>query len=77
MADERELLVEQVVGSWRPTDPDGAPQPHPAWHDLDARGRREAYEDTVVQRTLEAALDPDGLSSTARLVLARIRGASG
>lgn len=75
MADEREALIEQVVSTWRPTRPDGALAPLPAWHDLDAQGRRDAYHQTVVQRTLEAALDPDGLSTTARLVLARIRSA--
>ena len=77
MGDTRELLIEQVVSAWRPTSADGTMQPLPAWHDLDAAGRREAYEQTAVQRQLEAGLDPQGLSSTARLVLAKIRGRTG
>jgi hypothetical protein len=47
---------------------------HPAWQDLDQAGRLEAFEATRAARALEAALDPEGLSTTARAVLARIRG---
>jgi hypothetical protein len=46
---------------------------HPAWHDLDPSGRELVYTTTRAMRELEAALDPEGLSSTARAVLARIR----
>lgn len=74
MSAERDALVEEVVSAWRPTDGEGGPRSHPAWHDLDASGREEAYELSVRQRALEAALDPRGLSSTARAVLARIQG---
>ena len=42
--------------------------------DLDEEGRREAFERTALLRTLEAALDPDGLSSTGRRVMALIGG---
>ena len=38
-------------------------------------GRREAFEVATELRVLEAALDPEGLSTTARAVLARIRAA--
>jgi hypothetical protein len=48
---------------------------HPAWHDLDAEGRVEAHDRAATSRALESALDPEGLSSTARAVLARIRNA--
>jgi hypothetical protein len=72
---ERELMIEQAAGAWRPRRADGGPGPHPAWADLDAAGRAEAYQAARLQRLLEAALDPDGLSSTARAVLARISGA--
>jgi len=53
----------------------GGMRAHPAWHDLDAQGRRELFEQTVELRALEAALDPEGLSTTAKAVLARIRAA--
>ena len=71
---EREILIEQVVGAWRPRDPDGGVRGHPAWHDLSEADRREAFEETARQRQLEGALDPDGVTSTTRAVLARIRG---
>ncbi|MEM6992627.1 MAG: hypothetical protein AAF721_19090 [Myxococcota bacterium] len=70
---ERESLIEQVVSAWRPRNRDGGVRAHPAWHDLDATGRAEAAERTARARLLEAALDDDGLSSTGRAVLARIR----
>ena len=44
----------------------------PAWHDLDPADRVEAHDATAAQRTLDAALDPRGLSSTAHAVLARL-----
>ncbi len=66
-------LREQVIGAWRPTSPDGDVRAHPAWHDLDDAGRRAAFREAARQRALEAALDPEGLSTTARAVLARIR----
>ena len=71
-AEEEELLIEQVAGAWRP-EGDGALHYHKAWHDLDAAGRAKAYELSRALRPLEAALDPDGLSTTARAVLAKIR----
>ncbi len=70
---ERERLIEAVASAWRPQRPDGGIEPHPAWADLDPEGRREAYEAACLERALERALDPDGLSATARAVLERIR----
>lgn len=70
--EEEDLLVEQVAGAWRPAGEDVATTWHKAWHDLDAAGRARAFERARTLRTLEAALDPDGLSTTARAVLARI-----
>jgi hypothetical protein len=73
--DETEALIEAAAGAWRPRDADGQTRSHPAWHDLDAEGRVEAFEAAAVSRKLEAAMDPENLSSTAKAVLARIRGA--
>jgi len=70
---EREALIEEAAGAWRPRGQD-AVRPHPAWADLDTAGRLEVYELMRVLRRLEAALAPDGLSTTARAVLARITG---
>lgn len=69
---ERDELIEQVVGAWRPVDPDGTIRSHPAWHDLPEVDRAEAFERQRLSRKLEAALDPEGLSTTARGVLERI-----
>lgn len=71
--EDRALLVAAVTTAHRGRDPDGRPRAHPAWHDLDEAGRREAFDATMAARALEAALDPEGLSTTARAVLARIR----
>jgi len=64
-------LIEEVAGAFRPRARD-ALRYHPAWHDLDDDGRRRAYDLACGLRRLEAALDPEGLSTTARAVLARI-----
>jgi hypothetical protein len=69
----REALVEATAAAWRPVNVGGGVSSHPAWHDLDAAGRRDAFEVATLSRRFEAALDPEGLSSTARAVLARIR----
>ena len=72
MPDPEALLEEQVTSAWRPRTVDGTLRAHPAWHDLAPEGRRRAYEATLRQRRLEAALDPDGLTTTGRAVLARL-----
>ena len=73
--DDREELVEAVAGAYRPRDPGGNVQSHPAFHDLDEAGRREAFELARRLRALEAAAHPAGLSCTALAVLTRIRAA--
>ena len=71
---EREVLIEQAVTAWRPRDARGGRvRAHPAWLDLDEVGRVEAFEEAGRARRMEAALDAEGLSSTAKAVLARIR----
>jgi len=68
-----ELLIEQVASAYRPVPRDEL-RYHPRWHDLSAAGRERAFARAGALRALEAALDPDGLSTTARAVLARITG---
>jgi hypothetical protein len=68
-----DALLEAVAGAWRARDAYGAVRSHPAWHDLDARGRDEAWARAAQSRQIEAALDPDGLSTTVRALLSRIR----
>ena len=73
-ARERQALIEAAASAHRARDPrDGRLRPHPAWLDLDEAGRVEAFDAAATARRIEAALDPGGLSSTAKAVLARIR----
>jgi hypothetical protein len=69
-------LIEAVTSAFRREDAGGGVRFHPAWYDLDAAGRREAFDAVARARRLEAALDPAGLSTTGRAVLARIRRAA-
>ena len=71
--DDRESLIEAVAGAFRDQDPLGELRAHPAFFDLDDEGRVEAFEAARRLRVMEAALDAEGLSTTARAVLARIR----
>jgi len=72
-SDDEDLLIEQVAGAYRPVSRDEL-RYHPAWHDLGPDARERAFERARALRALEAALDPDGLSTTARAVLDRITG---
>jgi len=67
-----DLLIERVVSPWRERSPSGEIRSEPAWHDLAEDDRERAFRESVAARQIEAALDPSGLSSTARAVNARI-----
>jgi len=71
-ARDRAMLIEEAASAWRPRTPDGQTLEHPAWADLDPEGRRAAFEEALVTRVLEAALDPDGYSTTVRAVASAI-----
>jgi hypothetical protein len=72
--EDEDLLVEQVAGAHRtPPRTFGELVYHPAWHDLGPAARERAFGRALALRVAEAALDPEGLSTTARAVLARIR----
>jgi len=72
--EDEELAIEQVASAHRlaPRAFDDLSY-HPAWHDLGGAARVRAFERARALRAAEAALDADGLSTTARAVLARIR----
>ena len=76
MTREEELLLEQVTSAHRERQVDGTIRAHPAWHDLDDEGRIAAFEATLELRKMEAALDPQGHSSTIRALLSRINAPS-
>ena len=69
-------LIEAVAGAYRPEGP-RAVRTHPNWHDLDESGRRLAFERALALRDLEAAIDPEGLSTTARAILRKLPGPAG
>lgn len=69
---DRERLIEATVSAYRPERTDCRLGTAPSWHDLDAAGRAQAFDETLRQRELEAALHPLGLSTTGRAVLARL-----
>lgn len=71
---DRETLLERVASAHRARDPFARLKPEPAFFDLDDAGRQEAYVLGVMTRRLEAALDPDGISSSGRAVLRRLVG---
>lgn len=70
---EREGLLEEVVSAFRERDPHGAIKASPAFFDLAEADRERAFEEALTARAMEAALHPQGLSSTARAVLRVIR----
>lgn len=72
-AEDDDLLIEQVAGAHRPR-PREELRYHPAWHDLAPEDRLRAFDRARALRKVEAALDPEGLSTTAHAVLARILG---
>jgi hypothetical protein len=72
-AEERNTLVLSVTSAHRERDAHGEIRAHRAWHDLDEAGRIEAHDETTKLRALEAYASADGLTSTARAVLARIK----
>jgi hypothetical protein len=72
--EERESLIAAVTTAHRQRGTHGEIKSHRAWHDLDEAGRTEAFDETLRTRKIESASHAQGLSTTARAVLARIRG---
>jgi hypothetical protein len=70
---ERETLIESTMSAHRQRDSSGKILASPAWHDLLPQDREEAFERQLVSRRLERALDAEGLTTTAREVLRRLR----
>ena len=67
-----ESLIEQLSSAHRERNQHGEVRFSPAFYDLTPEKRQDAFERARVLRKLEAALDAQGLSSTARAVLERI-----
>jgi hypothetical protein len=72
MTEEQEqLLIERLASAHRSRLPAEVPQ-HPVFQDLTPEARERAFHYICALRELEAALDPEGLSSTAHAVLSRL-----
>ena len=69
---EQETLIEDATTGWRPRTPDGRIHENPACAGLDAVGREATFEESLVMRAIEAALDPDGFSTAVRALAAAI-----
>ena len=57
---DRERLIEATVSAYRPERTDCRLGTAPSWHDLDAAGRAQAFDETLRQRELD--LRPLGIS---------------
>ena len=71
---ERHALIEAAVTAFRERDAEGRCVAAPAWWDLSPDDRDALFDLQLAARQLERATDQAGLSTTARAVLARIRG---
>lgn len=69
---DKEALIEAVATAHRYVDVDGRIQSAPEFWDLDEADRIEAHQQALRSRLMEAALDTQDLSSTAKRVLALI-----
>lgn len=69
--DDPGVLVEAAITAFRERDRQGRILPSPAWADLAPAEREALFDAQAVARGLEAALDDDGMSSTARVVARR------
>jgi len=69
---DRQALIEAALTAYRARNATGNILFSPAWHDLAPTDREAAFELQLDSRLLERALDPEGLSATARAVLARL-----
>ena len=72
--DPKEILIEEAVSGYRERTTSGRILPSPAWWDLPPEAREELYQRQLQSRILERAVAPDGMSSTVRAVLSRIKG---
>jgi len=73
MIDDRDALIEAAATAFRERDPSGRILPSPAWADLAPADCDALYELQLAARHFERALDDDGLSATAQVVLERAR----
>ena len=71
--DPKNLLIEKAVSAFRERNAWGHILPSPSWLDLTAEDRDALFARQLESRLIERALDPNGLSSTARAILKRLK----
>jgi hypothetical protein len=71
--DPIEILIEEAVSAYRERTSSGRILASPAWWDLPPESRDELFRRQMQSRVMESALSPDGLSSTVRSVLNRLK----
>ena len=71
--DPKNLLIERAASAFRERDAWGRILPSASWLDLPAEDRDALFARQLESRLIERALDPNGLSTTARAVLRRLR----
>ena len=71
--DPKDLLIEQAVSAFRERDTRRRILASPAWWDLAPDAREELFERQLASRSIERALSHDGMSSTVRSVMNRLR----
>jgi hypothetical protein len=69
MTPEEAVLFEEALSAHRAVHR-GRVRPSPAWFDIPQEERERLFRETEQLRAVEAALDPDGLDTTARSVMA-------
>lgn len=69
--DETAALFEEAISAFRERDAWGRILPSPAWMDLAPAEREVLFDAQTIARRLEAAVDDDGMSSTASAVARR------
>ncbi len=69
----RDLLIEQATSACRERNAWGRILPASAWWDLPPEARESVFQLQLEGRLIERALAPDGLSTTVRAVLERLR----
>ena len=71
--DDREALIEAATTAFRTRDSSGRILPSPAWMDLAPLDREAVFDRQIAARWTERVFDARGLSTTAQVVLRRIR----
>ncbi len=71
--DQGEILLEEAVSAYRERTTSGRILPSPAWWDLPVEARELLFTKQLQSRVVERAVSSDGMSTTVRSILNRLR----